>query len=83
MNTIQFENKKFKIRQIQTKDGLERIIASTELSNSLLTETGNYKSVEARKIDEQIYFFVDKPQLNLNNIELADYVNRVCLQINI
>lgn len=79
MNTIQFENKKFKIRQIQTKDGLERIIASTELNNSLLTETGNYKSVEARKIDEQIYFFVDKPQLNLNNVELADYVNRVCL----
>ncbi len=79
MNTIQFENKKFKIRQIQTKDGLERIIASTELNNNLLTETGNYKSVEARKIDEQIYFFVDKPQLNLNNIELADYVNRVCL----
>lgn len=79
MNTIQFENKKFKIRQIQTKDGLKRIIASTELNNNLLTETGNYKSVEARKIDEQIYFFVDKPQLNLNNIELADYVNRVCL----
>jgi hypothetical protein len=79
MDTIQFENKKFKIRQIQTKDGLKRIIASTELNNSLLTESGNYVSVEARKIDEQIYFFVDKPQLNLNNIELADYVNRACL----
>jgi hypothetical protein len=79
MDTIQFENKKFKIRQIQTKDGLKRIISSTELNNSLLTESGNYVSVEARKIDEQIYFFVDKPQLNLNNIELADYVNRACL----
>lgn len=79
MDTIQFENKKFKLRQIQTKDGLNRIIASTELNNSLLTESGNYVSVEARKIDEQIYFFVDKPQLNLNNNELADYVNRACL----
>ena len=79
MNRIQFENKKFKIRQIQTKDGLKRIIASTELNNSLLTENGNYVSVEARKIDEQIYFFVDKPQLNLNNDELADYVDKACL----
>jgi hypothetical protein len=78
MNTIQFENKKFKIRQIQTKDGLTRIIASTKLNNSLLTETGKYVSVEARKIDEQIYFFVDKPQLNLNNNELADYVDKAC-----
>jgi len=79
MNTIEFENRKYRIRQIEINEVDNRIIASTSLNKKLVSIDGNYKSDEARYIDEQIYFFVDPEILKLNDLTLIKYVNRYCI----
>jgi tyrosine-protein phosphatase YwqE len=79
MHTIEFENKKFRIRYVDIETEGIRIIASTALNKRLLTEEGDYKSDEARYIDEQIYFFVDNAKLKLQDRSLSEYVNMFCV----
>jgi len=74
MHSITFENRKFKIREIES-----RIIASTDLNNILITTDGNYKTDEARFIDEQIYFFVEPENLNLSYYALSCYLEKKCV----
>jgi hypothetical protein len=78
MHTIEFENRKFRIRYVDIENEGTRIIASIALNKKLLTEMGDYKSDEARYIDEQIYFFVDNVKLRLKDRSLNEYVKKYC-----
>ena len=76
--TIEFEKRKYTIREVEIPGVGERIIASTELNNILISEDGEYKSDEARYIDEQIYFFLEPDKLNFSDTALSLYVNGAC-----
>lgn len=79
MNTILFENRNYRIRQIAIDDDGTLNIASTQLNNKLLSEDGTYVSSEAAFIDEQIYFFVDAAKLRLKDEQLIQYVKEHCI----
>ena len=66
MNTIKFQNVEYKIREIDVPQ-IGAVLISTHILNNLLTdEFGAYVSKEARFIDEQIFYFVDDSEIELN-----------------
>lgn len=79
MNTILFEKRNYRIRQVDIDDLGLLNIASTKLNDKLLCENGAYKSTEASYIDEQIYFFVEPEKLRLNDEELIEYIKKTCI----
>ncbi len=79
MNTILFEKRNYRIRQVDIDDLGLLNIASTKLNDKLLCENGAYKSNEASYIDEQIYFFVEPAKLRLNEEELIEYIKKSCI----
>lgn len=78
MEAIEFENRKYPIRQIEI-DERQLIISSTTLNNILLNDNGAYKSNEAIYIDELIYFFVEPSILKLKSKDLIEYVKINCI----
>ena len=78
MNSVQFGNRNYRIREVEIEDAGICIIASTALNKKLVTEKGSYTSEEARYIDEQIYFFVTPGKLKLSNQALSNYVTKIC-----
>ena len=79
MDSIQFGNRNYRIREVEMEDAGIRIIASTSLNKRLVTEEGSYTSKEARYIDEQIYFFVKPGKLKLSDQALNNYVIKNCI----
>ena len=79
MNTILFEKRNYRIRQIEIDDLGLLNIASTKLIDKLLYENGAYKSNEASYVDEQIYFFVEPAKLRLSDEELIEYIKKSCI----
>jgi len=79
MNTILFEKRNYRIRQIEIDDLGSLNIASTKLNDKLLSENGAYKSIEASYIDEQIYFFIEPTKLRLNDEALIEYIKKSCI----
>jgi len=78
MDSIPFGNRNYRIREVEIEDAGIRTIASTALNKRILTEAGSYTSDEARRVDEQIYFFVEPGKLSLNDGALRNYVKRYC-----
>lgn len=79
MDAIEFDKKKYKIRQVEIDNLGLLSIASTRLNDKLLCENGTYKSNEAAYIDEQVYFFVEPAKLKLNDDDLIEYIKRTCV----
>ena len=71
MDTIKFENKEFKVRELNLA-GFGHVLISTTLLNDLLFHEGNYVSDEAAYIDEQIFYFVEVKQIDLRENELIN-----------
>ena len=81
MDSLKFENRNYRIRQLEIEDAGVRIIASTALNKRLMTGEGSYTSQEARLLDEMIYFYVEPDILKLNDTSLSNYVNKNCIWI--
>jgi hypothetical protein len=79
MSQIEFENRQFKTRDVNVRNEGIKAISSLELNKILFQENGDYKSDEARFIDEQIYFFVDSSKLKLDDRLLSAYVKKHCV----
>lgn len=67
MNKIEFQNNQYKVREVEIHEIGNVLISTTSLNHLLLNDDGSYVSDEAISIDESIYYFVDK-----NDIELSD-----------
>ena len=67
MDTIRFQNKEYKTRKIELPELGSVLISTTSLNDALMNSGSEYISEEAKKIDEEIYFFVEE-----NEIELSD-----------
>lgn len=78
MDIIVFENKEFKIREIDLPDFGIVLISTNSLNELLLNENGNYTSEEAKIIDEKIFYFVDDSEIEL--VEEA-IVNLITMEI--
>lgn len=72
MNKIEFNTKKFVIREIDLPEFGNVTISTTSLNQLLLKEDGSYASDEAIKVDEQIFYFVEKNEIELPEEELRN-----------
>lgn len=74
MNEISFQNRKFKLREIELPEIGNVLISTTSLNELLLNKDENYVSNEANIIDENIYFFVDNKEIELSYPDLLNLI---------
>ena len=80
MDTIVFNSVEYPVKEVYIqKENYGWVkVATTDLSNVLFNNVGEYVSKEAEVIDEQIMFFVESNELELPARELQRIV-RECL----
>jgi hypothetical protein len=76
MDKINFQNRKFKLREIELPEIGNVLISTTLLNELLLNEDGKYVSDKAAVIDENIFYFVDNKQIEFSNLELVDLITK-------
>lgn len=74
MDTIEFQNQEFKVREIGLPEFGNVLISTNSLNELLLDEDGGYTSNEAEIIDEKIFYFVENNEIELNEDELIKSV---------
>jgi hypothetical protein len=74
MDTINFKNREFKIREVEFSEIGNVLISTNSLNESLLNEFGAYASNEAIEIDENIFYFVNDSEIELSDIELINLI---------
>ena len=72
MDTINFQNKEFKIREVEFPEIGNVLISTNSLNESLLNECGGYVSDEAISVDENIFYFVNDNEMRLSDNELCE-----------
>lgn len=78
MDAVKFQNIKYKLREIGLPEVGNVFISTTNLNNALMNNGSNYVSDEAKKIDEEIYFFVEENEIELNEVHLIELI---CSQV--
>ncbi|HEY8690711.1 MAG TPA: hypothetical protein VIM07_15855 [Chitinophagaceae bacterium] len=73
METIEFQKKQYRIREINLPKFGEVLISTTSL-NDVLLKNGNYVSNEASTIDEQIFYFVNEREINFSDKKLINLI---------
>ena len=64
-------NKSYPVRELFLDSiSLEVTISTSDLNNALMNKDGSYVSESARILDEEIYFFVERNEIELDDIEL-------------
>lgn len=79
IDTITFNNKKYKIREIELPELGNIRISTVDLNDNLLIDGSRYISEEARNMDEEIYFFVEENEIESREEELVDLLRRQVL----
>lgn len=74
MDIINFQNKEFKVREIELPDLGNVFISTANLNDALMNNGSDYISKEAQNIDEQIYFFVEENEIELTEKDLVKLV---------
>lgn len=69
MDKIIYNRIEYPIREVYIKTFGAVTISINSLNDSLMNKDGSYKNDEAKFIDEQIFFFVEK--INLDEISLS------------
>ena len=78
METIEFQNIRYPIREIKLPKVGEVLISTTSLNEALLKK-GNYVSENAVIIDELIYFFVNEREITLSDKSLINLIKNEVL----
>lgn len=76
MVTINFQNKEFKVREIELSEIGNILISTNSLNKSLLNKNGGYISDDAITLDENIFYFVNDNEIELSNDELINLINK-------
>ena len=74
MDTINFRNEEFKVREVEFPEIGNVLISTNSLNESLLNEFGGYVSNEAISLDENIFYFVDDNEIKLSDEELINII---------
>ena len=75
MNTIQFNNRDFRVKEIELPEFGNVLISTNTLNKLLLKEDGSYVSDEAEAVDEKIFYFVEDNEIELSQEEIILIVN--------
>jgi hypothetical protein len=75
MDTVTFQNKEFKIREIELPEFGKVLISTTSLNESLFIKDGRYVSEEANGIDDQIYYFVEENEIELKEEKIISLLS--------
>ena len=78
MDVLKFQKIDYKFREIQLLDLGSVLISTTSLNNALMSNGSDYVSDEAKRVDEEIYFFVEEDEIELNEVDLGKLI---CTQI--
>ena len=73
METIKFNQREYPTLLLNFPFG-ERRVSVAKLNDNLMNEDGSYVSENARLVDEDIFYFVDEEDLNLNKDELVELI---------
>jgi hypothetical protein len=76
MNTIKFQNKEYKTREIELPEFGNVLISTTSLNDALLNNGSNYVSDEAKNIDDEICFFVEENEIEMNEVDLVELISQ-------
>lgn len=76
MEKVEFENKEYVVKEIKLPRIGNVYISTTSLNDALMYNGNDYVSVEAQKIDEMIYFFVEENEIEMNEEDLIKLVIR-------
>lgn len=74
MSNITFLNKQFRVREIKLPDLGYILVSTTNLNDALMINGSEYISDKAQRIDEQIHFFVEENEIELDEKELIKIV---------
>lgn len=74
MDSIEFQNQEFKVREIELPEFGNVLISTNSLNELLLNEDGCYTSDESEIVDEKIFYFVDDNEIELSEEELIKVV---------
>ncbi len=66
MCIITFQNQNFKGREIEISEFGNVLISTNSLNKLLMNEDGSYSSNEAQVVDEQIFYFVEDHEIDLD-----------------
>lgn len=66
MENVEFQNKKYRVREIKLPEFGVVKISTTNLDEVLMKKGSTYISNHAQNIDEQIFFFVSENEIELN-----------------
>lgn len=77
---INFKGSHYPVRGIHIGDELGLVlISTTQLNDLILDPNGNFTSDEARSIDESIFCYVSRTQLNYSDENLRNLIFREVL----
>lgn len=74
MEVITFQNQNFGVREIQISEFGNVLISTNSLNKLLMNEDGSYSSKEAQEIDEQIFYFVEDCEIDLDEKGLIEAI---------
>ena len=72
MDIINFNNKEYKVREVELPELGNVLISTNSLNESLLNKCGAYVSDEAIAVDENIFYFVNDIEIELSDQQLMN-----------
>ncbi|MFN8436685.1 MAG: hypothetical protein U0V72_03510 [Cytophagales bacterium] len=76
MNTIKFQNVEYKVREIELPQLGNVFISTSTLNDALMNNGNDYVSEEAQSIDENIFYYIEESEIELNEADLIKLVSQ-------
>jgi hypothetical protein len=76
METIEFENARYPIKNIFLPNYGEVTLSTSLLNIKIMNDNGSYSSEEARLIDESILFYVEQNEIHYSENKLIKLINQ-------
>lgn len=69
VKSIEFDGKKYPVKYV-----CGNLVSTESLDEAIMTNDGEYVSEEARRIDEQIDFFIPDAMIRKSEEKIMDYI---------
>jgi hypothetical protein len=79
MTTIAFAKTQFEVREIFLPQFGNVLLSTNSLNKILLNKNGGYVSEEAERVDEQIFYYIDDSEMELEDEKLIHLVSKQIL----
>jgi uncharacterized protein (DUF1499 family) len=79
MSTIDFAERQFEVREIFLPQFGNILLSTSSLNEILMNKNGGYVSEEAKRVDEQIFYYIDDSEMKLEDEKLIHLVSKQIL----